>query len=168
MRVTRTTKIIATGLILVAAVSVQQAIAQEETTVKVGAVELTYTIPAPMEVPEKTEAKSETDWPARVNNKNAEVVEVLNILNPVAAYLTAAFEQHGDKLSEMTTEEWYDTVAQLTKATTLYSDCQKRMEAKKFDKKLFLDLEESWQLLVKVGVAGVRTKTMADDEFNRM
>jgi hypothetical protein len=156
------------GLILVAAFGAQQAIGQEETTVKVGGVELKYNIPAAMDVPERIEAKSETDWAARVNNKNAEVVEVLNILNPVAAYLTAAFEQHGDKLGEITTEEWDDTVAQLTKATTLYGDCQKRMEAEKYDKKLFLDLEESWQLLVKVGVAGIRTKTMVDDEFNRM
>lgn len=168
MRTTKAITAVLTGLIFIAAAYGQQAIAQKETTVKVGAVELTYTVPAPMEVPERIEANSETDWGAKVNNKNAEVVEVLNIINPVAAYLTAAFEQHGDKLSEMTTEEWNDTVAQLTKATSLYSECQKRIKEKKYSKKLFLDLEESWQLLVKVGVAGVRTRTMVDDEFNRM
>ena len=173
MRITKTTTVILTGLIMVIAMSWQQAIAQEETTlketsVKVGGVTLTYTVPAVMEVPERIELKNETDWAAKANNKNAEVIEVLNILNPVAAYLTAAFKQQGDNLSEIATEEWDDTVAQLTKAVTLYGDCQKRMEAKKFDKKLFLDLEESWQGLVKVGVAGIRTKTMVDDEFSRM
>ncbi|MEE9555553.1 MAG: hypothetical protein V3W18_14800 [candidate division Zixibacteria bacterium] len=168
MRITKTTRVILAGLIMAVALSWQLSFAQEETTVKVGNVKLTYMVPAVMDVPERIEPKNDTDWAAKVNNKNTEVIEVLNILNPVAAYLSAAFEQYGDKFSEIATEEWDDTVAYLTKATTLYGDCQKRMEAEKFDKKLFLNLEESWQLLVKVGVAGIRTKTMVDDEFNRM
>jgi len=31
----------------------------------------------------------------------------------------------------------------------------------------FLDLEETWQILVKTGVSGVRTKSMVDDELRR-
>jgi hypothetical protein len=42
------------------------------------------------------------------------------------------------------------------------------MEAGDFDKQLFLDLEETWQLLVKTGVAGVRTKSMVDSELARL
>jgi len=42
------------------------------------------------------------------------------------------------------------------------------MAAGNTDKQLFLDLEEVWQLLVKTGVAGVRTKSMVDAELKRM
>lgn len=167
MKAAKAISIILAGSILSLVSGQQQSVAQTEKTVTVGNLAITYTEPAPAAVPERIKPKSETDWAAKVNNKNAEVIEVLNILNPVAAYLTAAFDQHGDKLSEMTIEEWNDTGAQLTKATKLYADCRTRMEKEKYDKKLFLDLEEAWQLLVKVGVAGVRTKTMVDDEFNR-
>ena len=48
-----------------------------------------------------------------------------------------------------------------------YEDCKKRMAEKKFDKQLFLDLEEAWQVYVKVGVAGLRTKSMIDDDLKR-
>ena len=37
-----------------------------------------------------------------------------------------------------------------------------------YDKKLFLDLEEVWQGLVKTGVAGVRTKSMVDAELAKL
>jgi len=127
-----------------------------------------FEAPEAMAVPERMEPKSETDWEAKVNNKNAEVIEVLNILNPVAAFLTAAFEQFGDNFGEVTHEEWADTQAQLTKALTLYGKSKESMEKEKFSKQLFLDLEETWQLLVKVGVAGLRTKSMVDSDLARM
>ncbi|MCP4567439.1 MAG: hypothetical protein GY841_07655 [FCB group bacterium] len=121
-----------------------------------------YETPAVLDVPARMEPKSDSDWEAIANNKNAEIVEVLNILNPVAAYLTAAFEQYGSKFGEITIEEWTDTQDQLTKASNLYGECKQRMADNKFDKKLFLDLENAWQIFVKVGVAGLRTKTMVD------
>ncbi len=129
---------------------------------------LEFDAPEPMEVPERVDVTSDDDWKARVHNKNAEVVEVLNIINPVAAYITAGFEKYGDSFSPSLHEEWEDTRSQLTKALTLYDSCKKRMEAGEFDKKLFLDLEEVWQLLVKTGVAGVRTKSMVDAELARL
>jgi hypothetical protein len=131
-------------------------------------VQVSYKIPDPMSVPERITPESENDWDAKVSNKNAEIVEVLNILNPVAAYLTAAFEQYGDRLSEVTLDEWDDTVAQLTRANEIYEKAKVKMEQKKFDKSLFLQLEEAWQIYVKVGVAGVRTKTMVDSELEKM
>ncbi len=140
----------------------------KQETASASTAKVSFKAPDAIAVPERVTPKNENDWEARVNNKNAEVIEVLNILNPVAAYLTAAFEQYGDKLTERTHEEWDDTVAQLTKATTMYGECNKQMEQKKYDKKLFLKLEESWQTLVKVGVAGVRTKTMVDDELSKL
>ena len=42
------------------------------------------------------------------------------------------------------------------------------MAAGQFDKQLFLDLEQVWQILVKTGVAGVRTKSMVDSEMARI
>ncbi len=159
--------------ILIGAMSLLIGCSSEESTPETGqtaagGAKVSYQAPESTPVPEKITPKNDTDWAAKVNNKNAEVVELLNILTPVAGYLTAAFEQYGDKFSEGTHEEWDDTVAQLNKATTLYGDCQKRMEAKKFNKKLFLDLEESWQILVKVGVAGLRTKSMVGDELTKL
>lgn len=142
-------------------VSLPAALLADESPVK-------FEVPEAMAVPERMEPESETDWKAKVNNKNAEVIEVLNILNPVAAFLTAAFEQFGDEFGEVTHEEWVDTQAYLTKALTLYDESQKLMEKKKFTKQLFLDLEETWQLLVKVGVAGIRTKSMVDSDLARM
>ena len=46
--------------------------------------------------------------------------------------------------------------------------CKERKAAGTFDKQLFLDLEEVWQLLVKTGVAGTRAKAMVDAELQRM
>jgi hypothetical protein len=51
---------------------------------------------------------------------------------------------------------------------TLYDSCKERMAAGENDEALFLDLEEVWQLLVKTGVAGVRTKSMIDSELGRL
>lgn len=65
-------------------------------------------------------------------------------------------------------EEWVDTQAQLTQALKLYESGKKRIEAGKYDKQLFLDLENAWQILVKTGVAGVRTKTMLDAELKKL
>jgi hypothetical protein len=131
-------------------------------------VQLDVTPPEPLEVPEPKEVSSDTDWEAKVYNKNIEVIEVMNVINPVAAYITKGFEEYGDRFSSTLHEEWTDTQGQLTKATTLYESCKERMEAGDYDKELFLDLEEVWQLLVKTGVAGVRTKSMVDAELQKL
>lgn len=115
-------------------------------------------------VPEPREVTGEDDWEAKAHNKNIEIIGVLNIINPVATYIAAGFDQYGSSFSEVLHEEWADTQVQLTTATTLYDSCKERMAAGKFDKKLFLDLEQVWQSLVKTGVAGVRTKSMVDAE----
>lgn len=122
----------------------------------------------PLDVPARVEPKSDTDWEAIANNKNVEIIEVLNIIGPVAAYITAAFEQYGDKFGEVTQEEWVDTRAQLTKASAVYEDCKERMDKKEYSKQLFLDLEEAWQIFVKVGVAGIRAKAMVDADLGRI
>jgi len=128
-----------------------------------------YDDPEPAAVPEAKEVKSDTDWEAKVHNKEIEIIQVLNIINPVAVYLTAGFEQYGDQIKdEVVHEEWEDTQVQLTKALTLYETCKKQKAAGKFDKKLFLNMEETWQLLVKTGVAGVRTKQMLDMQLQRL
>jgi hypothetical protein len=129
---------------------------------------LTVTPPDPLAVPEPREVTSESDWEARAHNKEIEVLQVINIINPIAAYITEGFKQHGDRFSPTLHEEWEDTQAQLTKALTLYDSCKKRKEAGTYDKQLFLDLEETWQLLVKTGVAGVRTNSMVDSELRRI
>ena len=128
---------------------------------------ITVAAPEPVPVPEPKTVSSDTDWEAKAHNKEIEVLQVINIINPVAAYITAGFEQYGDKFSETLNEEWTDTQVQLTKALTLYEDCKVRKAEGKYDKQLFLDLEEVWQLLVKTGVAGVRTKQMVDAELQR-
>ena len=92
----------------------------------------------------------------------------LNVINPVAAYITAGFDQYGDRFSDVLNEEWGDTQVQLTAALTLYESVKQRRDAGEFDKQLFLDMEEVWQLLVKTGVAGVRTKSMVDSESKRI
>ncbi len=131
-------------------------------------VKLTVAAPAPLEIPEPKEVGSDTDWEAKAHNKEIEIFQVMNIVNPVAAYIVEGFKQYGDRFSPTLNEEWEDTQVQLTKATTLYDDCKERQAAESFDKQLFLDMEEVWQLLVKTGVAGVRTKSMIDDELKRM
>ena len=133
-----------------------------------GGVQLEVAPPEPLEVPERREVSSDTDWEARAHNKNREVIEVINIINPVAAYITKGFEDYGERFSPTLNEEWADTQHQLTAATTLYDSCKERLAAGSYDKELFLDLEEVWQLLVKTGVAGVRTKTMVDAELAKM
>jgi hypothetical protein len=128
-----------------------------------------YTAPEPMEVPAAKKAGSSEDWEAMVHNKEIEVIQVINIINPVAVYITAGFEQYGSQIKSATIhEEWEDTQAQLTQAMTLYESCKKRKSAGKFDKQLFLDMEHTWQLLVKTGVAGVRTKQMLDEALNKL
>jgi len=121
----------------------------------------------PLDVPEPREVASDTDWEAKAHNKEIEVLQVINIINPIAAYITEGFKQYGDKFSPTLNEEWADTQQQLGAALTLYESCKERMAAGEYDKQLFLDLEEVWQLLVKTGVAGVRTKQMIDDELRR-
>ncbi len=142
-----------------------------ESTQKAAAVgaQVEFTAPEATPVPEYQMPKSDSDWKAICNNKNIEIIQVLNIINPVAVYLTEGFKQYGDKIKNPTLhEEWADTQVQLTKALTLYDTCKKSRDAAKFSKKLFLDLEEVWQLLVKTGVAGVRTKSMLDAELKKI
>lgn len=128
-----------------------------------------FEAPEPMAQPTYITPSSEEDWKAKVNNKDIEIVQVINIINPVAAYITAGFEQYGQRIKSKTVhEEWTDTQVQLTKALELYESCKKRTEEGKFDKKLFLDMEGTWQLLVKTGVAGVRTKSMLDAELKKL
>jgi len=124
--------------------------------------------PEPLEVPAPVELSSDTDWEGKAHNKDIEIIEVLNVINPVAAYITAGFDQYGDKFSDVLNEEWGDTQIQLTAALTLYESCKERRASGNYDKQLFLDMEEVWQLLVKTGVAGVRTKTMIDSEVKRI
>lgn len=123
--------------------------------------------PPPLEVPERREVASDTDWEARTHNKEIEIIEVLNVINPIAVYITKGFDEHGAKFSETLNEEWADTQVQLTAAMAIYEDCKQRKAAGEYDKQLFLDLEGAWQMLVKTGVAGVRTKSMVDDELRR-
>jgi hypothetical protein len=132
------------------------------------AVLLEVEAPPALEVPEPREVTGEDDWEARAHNKNIEVLGVINIINPIAAYIVEGFKQYGDSFSPTLHEEWEDTQVQLTAATTLYDSCKERMAAGDYDKQLFLDLEEVWQLLVKTGVAGVRTKSMIDGELARL
>jgi hypothetical protein len=125
-------------------------------------------VPEPLAVPEAKPVSSDEDWEAKAHNKNIEVIQVINVINPVAAYITAGFEKYGDRFSPTLREEWEDTQAQLTTALTLYDSCKERTAAGNYDKQLFLDLEETWQLLVKTGVAGVRTKSMVDSELSKI
>ena len=132
------------------------------------AIRLEVEAPEPLPVPEYQEPASAEDWAAIVNNKDKEIVEVLNIINPIAAYIVAGFDEYGDRFSPTLQEEWEDTQAQLTSALTLYEDCKVRIEAGELDKQLFLDMEHVWQMLVKTGVAGVRTKSMIDSELAKI
>jgi hypothetical protein len=129
---------------------------------------LTVEAPEPLAVPDPVDVGSEEDWEARVHNKDIEIIQVLNVINPVAAYITEGFAQYGDQFSPTLQEEWEDTQVQLTAALTLYEDCNERRASGSFEKQLFLDMEEVWQLLVKTGVAGVRTQSMVDSEVRRM
>ncbi len=138
----------------------------EETTAEV--VLFTVEPPPPLEVPERLEVASDDDWDAKVHNKNVEVLEIINIINPVAAYITEGFKLYGDSFSPTLQEEWEDTQAQLGQAMTLYDSCKERMAVGEYDHALFLDLEEVWQLLVKTGVAGMRTKSMIDGEVAKL
>jgi hypothetical protein len=131
-------------------------------------IQLDVTPPEPLAVPEAKEVASPEDWAAKAHNKNIEVIQVINIINPVAAYITKGFEQYGDRFSATLQEDWTDTQAQLTTAMKLYDSCKERMASGAYDKKLFLDLEEVWQGLVKTGVAGVRTKSMVDAELAKL
>ena len=75
--------------------------------------------PAALEIPAPVELASDTDWEGRAHNKDIEIIEVLNVVNPVAAYITAGFEQYGERFSDGLNEEWVDTQVQLTAALTL-------------------------------------------------
>jgi hypothetical protein len=124
--------------------------------------------PDPVPMPDRMVPSSDTDWKAKVNNKDIEIIQIINIVNPVAAFITEGFKQYGDRFSDQLQEEWHDTQLQLGKALTLYGSCKERKAKGAFDKKLFLDMEEVWQLLVKTGVAGVRAKTMVDSEIRKL
>ena len=128
-----------------------------------------FTKPDPLSVPESKTPKNDSDWEALVNNKEIEVIQVLNIINPIAVFITAGFEQYGARINNQTVhEEWEDTQAQLGQALSLYDSCKDRKKSGQFNKKLFLDMENTWQILVKTGVAGVRTKQMLDAELVKL
>jgi len=141
---------------------------EQQTAESKPAIKLNVTAPDPIPVPEVKAVSSDTDWEAKVHNKEIEVIQVINILNPVAAYLTEGFKQYGNRFSPTLQEEWLDTQDQLTQALGIYGDCKNRKDAGKFNKQLFLDLEGSWQMLVKTGVAGLRAKSMMDDELAKI
>lgn len=141
---------------------------QQETEATKLAITLNVIPPDPIPLPEAKTVSSDTDWEAKVHNKEIEIIEVLNILNPVAAYLTEGFKQYGDRFSPTLEEEWSDTQQQLTQALAQYDDCKKRKDAGQYDKQLFLAMEGAWQMLVKTGVAGVRTKSMMDAELQKI
>lgn len=103
------------------------------------------------------------DWKVRCETKVGEIKGVIEILNPVVAFLTDAFKQH--KFTETTTEEWADALAQFTLATKAHDKAQEWMQAGQFDKRTFLKLEEAWQYYVKTGVAGLRAKGMVENEL---
>ncbi len=131
-----------------------------------GGAKVVYNEPEPQEVPEPKTPSSDEDWEAKVHNKNIEIIQVLNIINPVAAYLIAGFEQYGAQIDNPTVHgDWEDTQVQLGKALELYDACNAKIEKGQYSKQLFLDMEGVWQLLVKTGVAGVRTKQMLDAEL---
>ena len=129
---------------------------------------LSVEAPAPLDVPAPVDVSSDTDWEAKVHNKEIEVLQIINVINPIAAYITEGFNQYGDRFSDVLQEEWQDTQVQLTSAMTLYDSCKERKSAGQFEKQLFLDMEEVWQILVKTGVAGVRTNSMVDSEMRRL
>jgi len=121
-----------------------------------------------MEVPERKKPASDTDWEARVINKNIEVIQLINIITPVKDYLVVGFTQYGPKFSEDLNHEWKDTQEQLGAALALYEKAGKAKGEGQFSQQTFFMFEEVWQLLVKTGVAGVRTKSMMDSELKRM
>jgi len=143
-------------------------VAEDQPAAEAPAPLLEVQAPEPLEIPESREVASDTDWEAKAHNKEIEVLQVINIINPVAAYIAEGFKQYEDRFSPTVHEEWEDTQAQLTKALTLYDSCKERKAAGEFDKQLFLDLEEVWQLLVKTGVAGMRAKSMVDQELAKL
>ena len=143
------------------ATSSESADAPERVLIKVDA-------PAALEIPARVVLTSDTDWEGKAHNKDIEIIEVLNVINPVAAYITAGFDQYGERFSDVLSEEWVVTQVQLTAALTLYESCKQRRADGAYDRQLFFDMEEVWQLLVKTGVAGVRTKTMIDSEVKRL
>ena len=84
--------------------------------------------PQPMEVPTAREVASEADWEARAHNKEIEIIQVLNVINPVATYITAGFDQYGNRFSPTLHEEWEDTQMQLGAAMALYEDARPLLE----------------------------------------
>ena len=140
----------------------------EQPSTTTTAVTLNVQAPDPLPMPEYKTPASDTDWESKVHNKDIEIIQVLNVINPVAAYIIEGFNQYGDKFNAQLHEEWEDTQVQLNRALSLYEDCKNRRKSGAFDKKLFLDMEEVWQLLVKTGVAGVRAKSMIDSELAAM
>lgn len=66
---------------------------------------LTVEAPEPLAVPEAMEVSSDEDWEARVHNKDIEIIGLLNVINPIAAYIAEGFNQHGDNFSPTLQEE---------------------------------------------------------------
>lgn len=107
------------------------------------------------------------DWKAKCEAKVKEIEGVVEIITPVKDFLVEKFTENPKGFSDITTEEWLDTQVQLGAATKVYGKANARMDAGKFDKLTFLKLEETWQLFVKTGVAGLRAKGMVEAELTR-
>lgn len=131
-------------------------------------VALNVKAPDPLPVPPRKTPASPEDWQTIANNKESEVIETINLINPVAVYLQEGFKQYGSRFSPRLHEEWVDTQAQLTKAMNTYDAAKARKAEGKYDKQLFLSMEGAWQDLVKTGVAGMLTKSMMDAELQRL
>lgn len=107
------------------------------------------------------------DWKAKCEAKVKEVDGVIEIITPVKDFLVEKFTENPDGFSEIAQEEWGDTQIQLGAASKVYGEAAARMDAGEYDKLTFLKLEEAWQLFVKTGVAGLRTKSMVETELSR-
>jgi len=53
---------------------------------------ITVEAPEPIPIPAPQTVTSDSDWAAKAHNKEIEVIEVINIINPIAVYITKGFE----------------------------------------------------------------------------
>lgn len=109
----------------------------------------------------------ETNWEKRITEKQAAVDSLRETLKPIVSELSNAFEKHGEELSVYTTEEWKDAQHWYSLANSKYEEVKKRLKPENYNQTLYLELEEVWQLYVKAGSAGVRTKFMVDRELKK-
>ena len=82
----------------------QQAAPPEDQSAAADKPLLNVKAPDPVPMPDRMVPSSDTDWKAKVNNKDIEVIQVINIINPVAAFITEGFKQYGDRFSDQLQE----------------------------------------------------------------